>query len=227
MPIEMSSVYFKASMFILLYQVGCAVEPIDITYVYVNLFPYENITKNVWTFRPGSGEDDKTINGIISRVINYNTRKYCPKYRFHPHEVKTYREMKLLLKVSSVEEMNNKHNISGDHFIFSPIPVSAYIYYNMHYLPDNFTWVDGLIYSKGIVELKRADDISLPIRTIHALKKSYLILVFLFLCALIVAAIMWVFDREWNPRAKKVSSIIFVIQARFSQKFSDFIKYST
>ena len=207
-----TSISFGACLFILLYQVGHGIEHKNITYVYINLPPYENITKDHWTFQKGLGEDDKTLHGIISRSINYNSRKYCPSYKFQPHKVETYREMKKLLKVSSVEEMNNKHNISGEHFIFGPIPVSAFIYYNMHYLPEQFTFVTHFVYSQGLVELRRSSDVSLWNRVNNALSKSYLILVFLLLCALIVAAIMWVFDREWNPRAKKVSSLIFSIQ---------------
>ena len=181
--------------------------PVHVTYVHVNQEPYEYIINNTWEFH--YGDHKKTLYGVISRTINYIMQKHCKKYHLDPHLVPNYRNLTSYLKMSSAEELR-ANGLKGDHFIFAPVPINADIYYKLHYFPEHFSWQDGFAKSKGLVTIRRINDVDLTKRIIRAVGKSKLLFGFLGIMTLIAATTMWVIDRKWkNERDGNIFSSIF------------------
>jgi len=169
-------------------------ETINITYVHVNLPPYENITKSFWQFELGSTK--KSLNGIISRSINYISKKHCPRFKFLLKEVDSTRDLMKYLQYKTTEDL--KKELKGDHFIFGPISMNAYMYYKMQYSPKLFTWQPNFVKSQGMVTVQRIEDVNLSQRILRAIKRSGIIIIFVLLALPTMSIILWTFDRKWN-----------------------------
>ena len=89
-----------------------------------------------------------------------------------------------------------QRGVDGEHFIFGPIQMNALLYYNMHYKPTLFSWQSGFGHSPGIAMIRRLRDAEITMRLLHAISKSKILLYFLAILTAIMAAIMWVCDRE-------------------------------
>ena len=169
---------------------------IDVTYLYVNQGPYEQILNETWKFVFG-GKDSKTLHGIISRSLNFIIKRHCPKYRLHPKEVSSLSTLVDFITAENYSEIR-KANISGEHFIMGPLPMHATLYYRMHYFGHLFSWQDGFAESEGIIVVRRVDDVDLSKRIFRAIGKSKLLLCFIAFLTIIIAAFMWVVDRDWK-----------------------------
>ena len=168
---------------------------INVSYVYINQKPYESIENNSWIFQYGT--NNKTLQGIFSRTINYIIQKHCPQYKLIPQLVSNYKDLSIYLKKSSISELHNS-GLEGDHFIFAPMPMNRHLYYKLHYAPHLFSWQNGFAKSNGLVVVQRLSDVDITRRILRAVVKSKNLLYFLGSSALITAAIMWVVDRKWK-----------------------------
>ena len=181
-------------------------ETVNVTYVHVNQIPYENITNDEWIFERGI--KNKTLQGIFSRIINYNIKHHCPQYNFKPHVVPNYKAMGDYLKKASFEGLHSP-GLEGEHFIFAPMPMNALIYYKLHYDPDLLTWRNGFAKSNGLVVVQRLNDVDITKRMMRAIRKGQNLFCLLALLALIVAAVMWVVDRKWTVKNGTIVVAIF------------------
>ena len=177
---------------------GNDTEEINITYVYTNQPPYESITDNMWQFEC-CGNDPKKLNGIMSRILYYITRKHCPHFKFNPHRVESLQELMNLLKTKNSSAFNEL-GIAGKHFIFSPIPMSPLLYYTMHYNPRTFTWKAGFVKSPGIAVIHRLSDVDISQRIFHAVSESSAIIGLIAWLVPIVGLSTWLLDRKWNEK---------------------------
>ena len=156
--------------------------------------PYEEIINNTWRFECCT-EDDKPIRGVISRSINYIARKHCPHFKFHPHKVNTVRDANHLMMESKNKFDLNKKGVHGDHFIFAPISMDAYLYYAMQYNPGLVT-LHTFSESEGMITVQRRSDVDLPHRILRAIKTSSVVIIFLALALPTIAVALWVMDRQ-------------------------------
>ena len=174
---------------------------INVTYMYVNLEPYEQIVNQTWKFVFGR-KGSKTLYGILSRSLNFIINKHCPQYRLQPKEVSSFVELLDFITAENYTKLREA-NISGEHFIMGPLPMHTTLYYRMHYYSHLFTWQDGFAESEGIILVRRLDDVDLSKRIIRAIKKSKPLLCFVAFVTFIIAAFMWVIDRDWKFNKEK------------------------
>ena len=173
-----------------------ATDSINVTYLYVNQAPYEQILNETWKFEFG-GEDSKSLHGIISRSLNFIVKKHCPKYSLIPKEVSS---LSILVDFLTAENYTKirEANMTGEHFIMGPLPMQATLYYRMHYFSHIFSWQDGFAESEGIIVVRRLNDVDLSQRIFRAIGKSRLLLCFAAFVTFIIAAFMWLIDRDWK-----------------------------
>ena len=193
---------------------------IEITYVYLNQAPYENITNPEWKFRC-CNQTEKSINGIVSRSIHYISNKHCPHFQFTSQQAYSIRELKKYLLASSTEELQ-KVGLKGKHFIFGPLSMSAYMYYKMQYNPRLFTWQPNFAKSQGMVTVQRKANVDLTQRILRAIKKSSIIMLFLSLALPTVSVIMWVLDRNWHKPSSQSP-----VPAIFSKMYLSIVTLTT
>ena len=167
---------------------------VNVTYVFVNIPPYEEIINNTWRFECCT-EDDKSIRGLISRSINYIARKHCPHFRFYPHQVDTIRDAEVLMVESINKTQLNEQGIKGEHFIFSPFSMSAYLYHKLQYNPEHVT-LHSFIESEGVVAVQRRADADLTYRILRSIKTSSVVIIFFALTLPTIAVALWVVDRQ-------------------------------
>ena len=189
------------------YRASSLKKDINITYLYVNQPPYENIINETWKFTFG-GKTSKTLFGIISRSLNFITRKHCSHFKIIPKKVSSFKMMVNCLTSDNFTVLR-QNGIDGDHFMMGPIPVSAKLYYTMHYNPERFSWLDDFATSKGLVVIRRIADVDLSKRILRAIGKSRLLLCFLAFMTGIIAAVMWLIDRSWTDEKEKALHRIF------------------
>ena len=175
-------------------------DQINVTYLYVNQLPYEQIINQTWKFVFG-GKNSKSLHGIISRSLNFIITKHCPQYRLQPKEVSSLSTLVNFMTSENYSKLRDA-NITGDHFIMGPLPMHATLYYRMHYFAHLFSWQDGFAESNGIVVVRRLDDVDLSTRILRAIGKSRLLLCFVAFLTCIIAAFMWVVDRDWRCKSK-------------------------
>ena len=185
-----------------------ALKDINVTYVHVNQKPYEFIHNSEWTFRFGTGNGNKTLEGVISRTLNYITKKHCKHYHFKPKLVPNFSTMMKYLKMNSIKDLN-ENGIEGEHFIFAPLPMSADIYYTLHYHPELFTWQEGFAKSDGLVVVRRIEDVDITRRIIRAVAKSKLLFGFMGILTFLVGTLMWLLDRSWSEYDRNFIARIF------------------
>ena len=178
-----------------------AKDSINVTYLYVNQAPYEQIVNETWKFEFG-GKDSKSLHGIISRSLNFIVKKHCPQYKLQPREVSSLGTLVNFLTGENYTKLSEA-NIKGKHFILGPLPMHATLYYRMHYFAHLFSWQDGFAESNGIIVVRRLEDVDLSKRIFRAIGKSRLLLCFVAFVTCIIAAFMWVIDRDWKNENKK------------------------
>ena len=169
-------------------------EIVNVTYVFVNIPPYEEIINNTWRFECCT-DDEKPIRGVISRSINYIARKHCPYFKFQPHQVNSLREAEELIFMSENKTQLNNKGVKGEHFIFSPMSMSAYMYYKMQYNPDIMT-LHSFVESEGMITVQRLEDADLTHRILRSIKTSSVVIIFLVLALPTIAVAFWVVDRR-------------------------------
>ena len=169
-------------------------EVINVTYIHLNIPPYEEIINNTWRYEC-CGDDNKTLRGAISRSINYIARKHCPHFKFHPYKVNTIQDANHLMMESENKSELNKKGVHGDHFIFAPISMDAYLYYRMQYYPERVT-LHTFMESEGMVTVQRRSDADLTHRILRAIKTSSVVIIFFALALPTIAVALWVVDRE-------------------------------
>ena len=168
---------------------------INITYVYMNQPPYEEIINNTWQFECCT-KDVKSLFGVISRSINYISAKHCPHFKFHPHRVDSINDVEKIMLKAENSSVLNRHGFKGEHFIFGPLSMSAHLYYKLQYNPKRVTLQTNFIESPGIITVQRRADVDLTFRILKAIKKSSVIIIFFALCLPTIAVSLWVVDRK-------------------------------
>ena len=191
---------FKTLLMIFAYLRASAVTSkgtVNVTYMFVNQLPYENIVNETWKFTYGSkDEQSKSLHGIISRSLNYIIGKHCPHYKLQPTQRFSLQDMLDFLMVSN-NTASGSSNQTTEHVIVGPLPMQVDLYYNMHYKPTLFSW-QKIVDSKGIILIRRLDSVDLSKRILRAIGKSKLLLCFVAFLTCIIAVFLWVFDRDWS-----------------------------
>ena len=182
-------IYFTSATF--------AIEEIlNVTYLFVNQEPYERIDNNTWKFEK-QNHGNKTLHGIISRSLNFITGKHCPKYILQPKELFSLKTLLDFILENNASKSSLHKELEGRHVILGPLPMQVRLYYDMHYQPKLFSW-QKIVESKGIVLIRRLNDVDLSRRILRAIWKSKLLLCFVAFLTCIIAVFMWVFDRDWS-----------------------------
>ena len=171
-------------------------QSINVTYLYVNQAPYEQIVNQTWKFEYGD-KDSKSLHGIISRSLDFIVKKHCPRYNLIPRKISSLSILVDFLTAENYSKLREA-KIDGEHFIMGPLPMQTTLYHRMHYFSHLFSWQDGFAKSEGIVVVRRLDDVDLSKRIFRAIGKSKLLLCFVALVTCIMAAFMWVVDRDWK-----------------------------
>ena len=167
----------------------------NITYLYVEQYPYESIIDETWRFH--FGRENKSLQGIISRAVNLISNTHCPHFNFQPRKVENFKTLNDYLVSPDIKSLNDD-GYEGEYFMLAPVPVSVRLYYNMHYKPRLFSWLSGFADTPGVVVVRRLDDVYLLESLLMALKESTLFLYFLFGILPSVAVLMWIVDRKWK-----------------------------
>ena len=165
---------------------------INVTYVYVRQPPYEDIINDEWKF--AFGKNNKNLQGLISKSINYIKGKHCDHFNFIPRRVPNHLVLAESLKKTHKELHDD--GIDGDHYVFGPLPMSTFLYYHMHYNPKTFHWVSGFAETPGLIVVNRLDDVCISLRLLGAINDAKLMIMFLLMLTPIVGAIMWVADHS-------------------------------
>ena len=167
-------------------------KPVNITYVYIKNRPYEEIVNNTWQYKWGK-EQDKPLQGIISRSIHFISRKHCPHFRFVPQQISSIYDM---VKSLYNNTYLNDLGLNGKYFIFSPLSMGVKLYHQMQYNPRKFTLQPNFVESKGIVVLQRMKDVDVSHRLLRALRRSDVLLFFIGCLLPIISLFKWIMDRK-------------------------------
>lgn len=154
--------------------------------------------------------------GILIDVVNFTFARNCKQYRLVSEYIPTYTEMfQTIWDESGAKILEHMEWNEKDTIIYGPIPFNRQLIDSLKHevFQEYYTFIPNLIKSDSVAIIQRKSDIEMIKRIFQAIKRSGTLLGFLLLLVPILAATVWIFERE-------MSTAVSINKSAFTQLLS-------